>query len=50
MFQVFQQDADIQAGQTASVDESWTRTALGFRARGRLQFEVGVKAGDYAVF
>jgi hypothetical protein len=51
-FKFFQQDVDIQPGQTASVTanlEPYGAPVSG--PRGRIQFEVGLwNAGDYAVF
>jgi hypothetical protein len=50
-FKFFQQDVDIQAGQTASVEAKLDPYGAAVSGpRGRLQFEVGMwKAGDYAV-
>jgi hypothetical protein len=51
-FKFFQQDVDIEPGQTASVTANLEPSGAPVSGpRGRIQFEVGMwKAGDYAVF
>jgi outer membrane protein OmpA-like peptidoglycan-associated protein len=51
-FKFFQQDVDIQPGQTASVTAKLEPSGAPVSGpHGRIQFEVGLwKAGDYAVF